>query len=297
PYRFFLADPSRAASFRRAGIPVSGTLEDLLSQADVILDASPTGKGRFYKELYARAGVRAVFQGAEEHEIADMFFSPLVNFEQARHVRFLKMTSCYVTGIMRALAALDAAAGIEKAAITVIRRVADPGDYHRGLTNALQISPAPCQMALDIHTLMPHISATGILVHAPITHSHVVTMVVTPRTSMTAEDALECLKGEPRIRIVSIEDGFVGNASLFKYARDLGNPRGDMHEIAIWKETVTVNGDDLMLALNIPQEGVVIPENIDAVRALAGLQEHAREAMSSTDLCLGIGAHLKIWNT
>lgn len=295
PYRLYLADQAQEESFMHEGIPLSGNLEDLIQQVDIILDASPTGRGSHFKEKYLRAGVKAIFQGAEKNDIADLFFNPFINFGQARNVRFIKMMSCYVTGIMRAIIALDACAGVEKTAITVIRRTADPGDYHRGLTNAIQISPSPCQMALDIQTLMPQVRATGVLVHAPITHSHVITMVATVRKTRSIGDVLSCFMNKRRIRLVSLEEGFLGNASLFKYARDLGNPRGDMHEIAIWKETVTINDSDVMLAMNVAQEGVVIPENIDAVRAMTGMQEDPEEAMSLTDQYLGIGRHLQAW--
>ena len=49
-------------------------------------------------------------------------------------------------------------------AITIIRRVADPGDYHRGLTNALQIDKAPTHQAVDLMTIMPHIETVCLLV-------------------------------------------------------------------------------------------------------------------------------------
>ena len=47
-------------------------------------------------------------------------------------------------------AAMDRAYGLEKVAITIIRRVADPGDYHRGLTNALQLEKAPTHQAVSL---------------------------------------------------------------------------------------------------------------------------------------------------
>jgi glyceraldehyde-3-phosphate dehydrogenase (NAD(P)) len=33
--------------------------------------------------------------------------------------------------------------GIKNVIMTIIRRVADPGDYNRGLTNALKVDPVP----------------------------------------------------------------------------------------------------------------------------------------------------------
>lgn len=59
-----------------------------------------------------------------------------------------------------------------------------------------------------------------------------------------------------------LADGFLGNASLFRYARDLDNPRGDMYEIAVYEETIVNSGKDIMFAINIPQEADVIPESL-----------------------------------
>ena len=154
-------------------------------------------------------------------------------FEELKGVgqNYLKLTSCNTTGLIRAVDCLDRLYGVEKVAITIIRRVADPGDYHRGLTNALQIDKAPSHQAVDLMTIMPHVEATGILVHTPVTHGHIITVVVTPRDGkkITREQAIEAFRKHPRIRTVTIDEGFKGNASLFKYARDLGNRRGDMY--------------------------------------------------------------------
>ncbi|MHB1653585.1 MAG: hypothetical protein ACYCVD_14100 [Desulfitobacteriaceae bacterium] len=132
---------------------------------------------------------------------------------------------------------LDREFGIDKVAITIIRRVADPGDYHRGLTNALQIDKAPSHQAVDLMTVMPHVHATGILVHAPVTHGHIITVLATPKKKVSKQQALDCFTAHDRIRVVKIADGFLGNASLFRYARDLGNPRGDMYEIHLQKQS------------------------------------------------------------
>ena len=81
----------------------------------------------------------------------------------------------------------------------------------------------------------------------------------------------------------------MGNASLFKYARDLGNRRGDMYEIALWEDSVVESGNDIMFAINIPQEAVTIPETLDAVRAAMGMQATREEGTAETNRYLGIG--------
>ncbi len=289
PYDLYTALPEKQGELDKLGIPVSGTLEDLVKKVDVMLDATSAGVGAKNKELYARYGKKGIFQGGEKNAVADVFFHGYANYEKGLDAQFLKLTSCNTTGLIRAVDCIDRKAGVEKVAITIIRRVADPGDYHRGLTNALQIDHAPSHQALDLMTIMPHVDATGILVHTPVTHGHIITVVMTTKKEISVENALAFFDGHPRIRPVSIDEGFLGNASLFRYARDLGNPRGDMYEIAVWRDSIVKSGKDLMFAINIPQEAVVIPENIDAVRACTGMQRDRIEGTDATNKYLGIG--------
>jgi len=288
PYDLYCAIPDNIPLLEDAGIPVTGTLDDLLKKVDIVLDATSAGIGQKNKELYKKYGLKAIFQGGEKNEVADVFFHGYANYEKGLGKQFLKLTSCNTTGLIRAVDCLDRAVGIEKVAITIIRRVADPGDYHRGLTNALQVDKAPSHQAVDLMTIMPHVNATGILVHTPVTHGHIITIVATPKKKITKEEILEHFNKHPRIRVVRIEDGFLGNASLFKYARDLGNPRGDMYEIAVWEETIVSSGDDIMFAINIPQEAVVIPETMDGIRASLEMQKDRLEAVGLTNKYLGM---------
>jgi len=289
PYKLYTAAPENRKALDDAGIPISGTLEDLVKQVDIMLDATSAGVGLKNKALYEKHGKKAVFQGGEKNSVADVFFHGYANYEKGVGADFLKLTSCNTTGLIRAVDCLDRSVGAEKVAITIIRRVADPGDYHRGLTNALQMEKAPSHQALDLMTIMPHIEATGILVHTPVTHGHIITVVLTPKKEISVEEAIDIFKAHPRIRVVSIDEGFLGNASLFRYARDLGNSRGDMYEIALWSDSVVKSGRDIMFAINIPQEAVVIPESIDAIRAAMRMQESRKAGTEETNKYLGIG--------
>lgn len=289
PYNLYLASQDRREQLDVLNIPISGTLEDMVNGCDVILDSSPGGIGAKNKELYERLGKKAIFQGGEKNSVADVFFHGYANYEKGIGKQFLKLTSCNTTGLIRSVDCLDKAYGLQRVAITIVRRVADPGDYHRGLTNALQIDKAPSHQAVDLMTIMPHVEATGILIHTPITHGHIITVVATGAQKITKQMALDAFSKHPRIRMVSIDDGFLGNASLFRYARDLGNPRGDMYEIAIWEDSIVESGDSIMFALNIPQEAVTIPETIDGIRAVANMQATSLQATEMTNNYLGIG--------
>jgi glyceraldehyde-3-phosphate dehydrogenase (NAD(P)) len=291
PYKLFLVDPERKPEFDDLGIPTAGTFDELLEGIDVALDATPGGIGAKNKERYIKHGVKAIFQGGEKNEIADVFFHGYANYEKGLGQDFLKLTSCNTTGLIRAVDAIDCEVGVEKIAITIIRRVADPGDTHRGLVDLLKVEPIPNHQAVDLMTIMPHVDATGFLVHTPITHGHIISIVATPKKPYSKEALINVCRAHPRIRVVRIADGFNSNTALFCYARNLGNKRGDMYEIALWEECIGMSGDDILFAINIPQEAVTIPETIDGVRACMEMQTDRLEAVGLTNKYLGLKAN------
>jgi glyceraldehyde-3-phosphate dehydrogenase (NAD(P)) len=282
-YDLYLVDPVRKPDFDVIGIPVAGSMNDLLEQVDVVLDATPGGIGAKNKVLYQQHGVKAIFQGGEKNEIADVFFHGYANYEKGIGQNFLKLTSCNTTGLIRAVDAMDRLVGVEKVAITIVRRVADPGDVHRGLVDVLMVDKVPNHQAVDLMTVMPHVHATGFLVHTPVTHGHVISIVATPKKSISKETLLQAFREHPRIRVFRIADGFNSNAALFKYARDLGNKRADMYEIGVWEECIGPSGNDVLFAINIPQEAVTIPETIDGIRAAMQMQTDRLEAVGLTN--------------
>ena len=279
PYDLYAVNEDSKKAFEEINVPVTGLIGDALDKADIVLDATSAGVGAENKKLYEK-----------KNSVADVFFHGYANYEKGVGADFLKLTSCNTTGLIRAVDCLNKVCGIEKVAITIVRRVADPGDYHRGLTNALQVDQAPNHQALDLMTIMPEIDATGILVHTPVTHGHFITVVATPKKEITVEETIEAFRKHDRIRLVKLEDGFKGNASIFKYARDLGRPRGDLYEICIWENTVVKSGKDIMFGIHIPQESVTIPETIDGIRAALSMSVDGEEAVAKTNKNLGLGA-------
>ena len=61
-------------AFADHDIPVAGSFEDLSKQVDIMLDSSPGGVGAKNKELYEKLGGKAIFQGGEKNDIADVYF-------------------------------------------------------------------------------------------------------------------------------------------------------------------------------------------------------------------------------
>jgi glyceraldehyde-3-phosphate dehydrogenase (NAD(P)) len=288
PYDLYAATSEAVDGLIDADVPVSGGFDDLLDGVDIMLDSTPGGIGAKNKERYVERGLKAVFQGGEVGEIADVFFHGYANYDAGIGADFLKLTSCNTTGLIRAVESLDRLAGVEKVAITIIRRVADPGDTHRGLVDLLLMEPIPNHQVVDLMHIMPHVQATGLLVHAPVTHGHIITIVATPKEKLSKENVVEAFREHPRMRVVRIEDGFNSNTAMFNYGRFLGKPRGDLYEIGVFEETIGFSGDDIMFAINIPQESVVVPETIDAIRAAMPMQKEALEGVGLTNQYLGM---------
>lgn len=290
PYDLYCAVPGAEKNLEEAGIPVTGSMEELVQKVDIVLDATSAGVGAKNKTLYEKYGKKAIFQGGEKNDIVDVFFHGYANYDKGVDVDFLKLTSCNTTGLIRAIHWLDKAVGVEKAAITIIRRVADPGDTFRGLTNNLQIEPVPNHQALDLMTIMPHVDCTGVLVHTPVTHGHIISIVAKTKKDISPEQAIALFKTHPRMMVVKIADGFDSNGAFFRYARDRGSMRADMYEVGLWEETVAKSGDDLIFSINIPQEAITIPETIDGIRAATGMQTDGDEAVALTNKYLNMSA-------
>ena len=51
-----------------------------------------------------------------------------------------------------------------------------------------------------------------------------------------------------------------------------------------------MSGDQIMFAINIPQESVVIPENMDGIRAAMQMQLTREEGTAETNKYLGMKA-------
>ena len=68
----------------------------------------------------------------------------------------------------------------------------------------------------------------------------------------------------------------------------MGRPWGDMYEVALWQDMLKVQDDELFYAYLVDNQAIVIPETIDAIRALTGIETDAHKSISKTNESLGI---------
>jgi glyceraldehyde-3-phosphate dehydrogenase (NAD(P)) len=285
-YKLYSAMPGGQKGFGR--FKVHGDIRDLCEVSDVIVDASPEN-GAENKKIYLEKGVKAVFQGGEEHEVAGTSFSALANYEEAVGKDFVRVVSCNTTGLCRTLSALDRAFGLGKVYAVLVRRSADPHDSKTGPINAIvPETKMPSHHGPDVRTVMPRVDIVTAAVKVPTTIMHLHVLTAELKKEASREDAVRALERAGRTRLVEKGLGFKSTAEIMEYARDLGRKRGDLFEVAIWKDSINVLDGKLYLMQAIHQESDIVPENVDAIRAmfsLAGMEESVRK----TDRSLGIG--------
>lgn len=289
-YPIYCSLPERRAEMEAAGIPVAGLLDDLLEQSDAVVDATSPGVGEKNRAVYAKHGLPAVFQGGEKEGFVDATFSPYFNYEKCLGLKYLKMFSCNTTGIARQASACDRKLGLKEMICLIVRRSADISETHKGPVDALLPSPMPSHQSIDFHKVAPHIQTTTGVVTAPVCHGHVTMMIFKVAKPTTREEVVELFRSDSRTRVFRLKDGFISTSHIFDYNRDRLSPRGDMYEVPVWDETVYLDQDGTRVySMNmIPQEAIVVPENIDAIRCLLRMQENGDDAVRKTNEGLGL---------
>lgn len=286
---FAIGDDSELKS---NGIVPDGDINNMLEDADIVIDATPKKIGKENLEkLYKPNKIKAILQGGEKHEITGTSFVAQCNYDEALSKDYARIVSCNTTGLCRTLHAIDNAYGAISVHATMIRRGADPGDIHHGPINAIvPVLEMPSHHGPDVQTVLHNIEifTTALSVSSTLMHVHTLTVDVKKKPSV--EDVLELFRNTTRVRVVRNAEHLRSTAEIIEFARDLGRLRGDMPEICVWQEAVGVvsNSYNKVLYMQaIHQESDVIPENIDCIRALMGFKDD-KKSIQMTNESFGI---------
>ncbi len=282
--------PEKSEGMNMAGIPVVGTLDDLLAQVDVVVDSTPKGVGAENLKRYQAAGVKAIFQGGEKHSLTGHSFVAQANYYSALGRDATRVVSCNTTSVVRTLTALRDADLLKKARGVLVRRATDPWESdHSGIMNTVVPEPdIPSHQGPDAQTVVSALDVVTIAAKAAHTQTHNHYWVVELTRPTSREEVLEAFRAAPRIAFVRMSDGIVALNSTIELMKDLGRPRGDMWEVALWEDVLTVNGSEVYYTYQVYNEAIVIPEVIDAIRALVGAVKDGRESIRITDEALGM---------
>ncbi|HOT93952.1 MAG TPA: type II glyceraldehyde-3-phosphate dehydrogenase [Methanoregulaceae archaeon] len=291
-YPLYIADLSKRADFEDAGVPVAGSVAEMITKADVVVDATPGGVGLKNRPMYEQHGVRAIYQGGEKHATAGFSFNSSVNYDEARGRQFVRVVSCNTTGLVRIINEVDRAFGVGKVRAVMVRRGGDPGDVKRGPIDAIVLDPVtlPSHHGPDVQSVLPHIEITTAAMIVPTTFMHMHAVQMTLKRPATREQVIELFRAHSRIGLVKGPSGIRSSAELKEYMQDIGRPRSDMWENGVFEESVSVvDGTELWLFQAIHQEADVVVENVDAIRAIAS-DVPAAESIRMTEEALGFVA-------
>src|SRR5438309_3934963 len=288
-YAVYAANKDALAKFEKAGVKAAGILDELVQEADLVVDCTPEESG--YKPLYERAGVKASWQGGEEHALTNLSFNAAANYADCLGAPFVRVPSCNTTGLIRTLYPLDAHVGVEKVLAVMVRRATDPGDSKKGPINAIEPElEMPSHHGPDVQSVLPKLNIHTIAVKVPTTIMHLHTVSVDLKKAATADQVLDVWKRFPRVISVSGGDGVKSTAQIMEMARQLSRNRPDLSEAAVGRGgRHGVDGRRLYYFQAVHQESDVVPENVDAIRALLELEKDGRKSMEKTDQSLGIG--------
>lgn len=287
----YAVDEKGVSSYRDSGVTVRGTLNDLLQRVDVMVDTTPDDIGATYKPAYENANVKAIFQGGEEHSLTNLSFVAQCNFDEVKGKRMVRVVSCNTTGLCRTLHAIDRAFGVAKARAVLARRAADPDEVTKGPIDAVVLDPptVPSHHGHDVQTVLHGMKIVTMAIKVPTTHMHLHSLMVSLKKPATRERAVEAFEREPRVMMVEAKSGFKSTSAVMDLAKEMGRSRDDIYEAVIWKDSVSVVDNELYLFLGVHQEAIVLPENIDAIRAVEGTSS-MDDSMKATDASLGIGS-------
>ena len=289
-YPLYIAIPEREQLFKDAGIEIAGTVDDMISEADLVVDCTPGKFGKENMDKYKKAGVKAIYQGGEDHSLTGRSFNSFSNYDESYGADYSRVVSCNTTGLTRSLYPISQIAYIKKVRAVMVRRGADPNEIKKGPINAIVPNPAkvPSHHGPDVGTVMKGIDITTMALLVPTTLMHVHNIMVELDSDVSTDDIIDVLSKRSRVILAEAGMGLDSTATLMEYARELGRSRNDLYEIPVWKESINVVDNELYYMQAVHQESDVIPENIDCIRAMLELESDNEKSIAKTNKAMGI---------
>ena len=245
---------------------ISGTIEDIITECDLVIDASPGGVGYVNKKnLYEPKNIRVIFQGGEkitgDKAVAQLLFNSRVNYEKAFDGKFVMQGSCNVTGMGRILQPLKEKYGsrIKRFDATLLRRWADLEDTKTEVKDSIEWTRKPHHDE-DVKSYMGADTPLFIRVFkVPTRQMHVHLMDI--RFNGTAPSSQEIIDLYKKEYGVATLYGAKGTKDIRDFAESTKFSFKDTNMIHIHADVVEVQDDIVKLTYSDDQTGIVVPEN------------------------------------
>ncbi|HNT79582.1 MAG TPA: type II glyceraldehyde-3-phosphate dehydrogenase [Bacteroidia bacterium] len=290
-YKIYSADLNSLNEMKANGINVRSLLKDLIEDSDIIIDCTPKKISVQNVPLYKKAGKKFIVQGGEKHELTGHSFNAETNYTSAINIECTRVVSCNTTSILRVLGALKKGGILLNARGTLLRRATDPWESHiSGIMNTLVPEQnIPSHQGPDAKSVDSDLDVITAAVKVPETLSHLHYWVVKLNKTVSKEQVLEIMTNySTRIALMNYSDGLIANNTIKEFLLDIGRARGDMYEVALWKDMLKVLNAELFFAYIVDNQAIVTPENIDAIRSLCNIETDPVKSITKTNKVLGV---------
>ena len=266
---------------------ISGSIESILDNCDLVIDASPGGKGFLNKKnIYESRGIKAIFQGGEtifnSNTVADVLFNSRVNYAEAFDKKYVMQGSCNVTGMGRILNPLKEkyADKLTRIDVTLVRRWADLEQTDKQIDDTIEMTQNP-HHGTDVKAFFGEDTPLFVrTIKVPTRQMHLHIMDIRfNENAPTSDEIHELFKNEYGIAILWRAKG---TKDVRDFAESTKFNFKDTNMLHIHANMTTSIGDTIQLMYSDDQTGLVIPENYMLLQAML-FQRDYKDALKRTE--------------
>ena len=266
---------------------ISGTIESVLDECDLVIDASPEGYGyKNKKNLYEPKNVMAIYQGGEtimgDQSVSDLLFNSRANYDLSIGKRHVMQGSCNVTGMGRILEPLREKFGDEiiRFDVTLVRRWADIEQTEKKVKDTIEMTEKP-HHGDDVKTYFGKDAPLFVrAIKVPTRQMHLHIMDIRFRDNApNPSDIHNIFANEFGVATLWTAKG---TKDVRDYAVTMGFNFTDTNMIHIHANMTVSIGDTVQMMYSDDQTGIVIPENHMLMQSMLFGKSY-QEAFSHTE--------------
>ena len=266
---------------------ITGTIESVLDQCDLVIDTSPSGSGFSNKKnLYEPKSVKAIYQGGEtifgDKTVSDILFNSRANYDKVFDKKHVVQGSCNVTGMGRILKPLREKYGdsLSRFDVTLIRRWYDLEQTDKQLVDTIELTESP-HHGEDVKSYFGNdaqLFVRAIKVPTRQMHLHIIDIRF-KNNAPSVDEIHELFKNEYGVVVLWTANG---TKDVREFAESTKFSFKDTNMIHIHGNMTKCIGDTVQLMYSDDQTGIVIPENHMLLQAML-FQRDYKDALKRTE--------------
>jgi len=252
---------------------ISGSIESVLDDCDLVIDASPGGNGFANKKnIYEPNGIKAIFQGGEtifnDKSVADILFNSRVNYAEAFDKNYVMQGSCNVTGRGRIINPMREkySKKLARFDVTLVRRRADLEQTDKQIIDTIEMTEQP-HHGTDVKSYFGDdvpLFVRAIKVPTRQMHLHIMDIRFN-EDAPTPDEIHQLFENEYGIAVLWTAKG---TKDVRDFAESTKFNFKDTNMLHIHANMTTSIGDTIQLMYSDDQTGIVIPENYMLLQAM-----------------------------